>query len=91
MHTTREKQKLIGRVRRIRGQLEAVESALIEEKECFEILQTVAAVRGALNGLVAEIVEDHIRLHILDPDEKPSVKLTHAAEELMDVVRAYVK
>lgn len=91
MHTVREKKKLISRIRRIRGQLEAVEKAIDEEKGCFEVLQTVAAARGAMNGLVAEIVEDHVRFHVLDPDAKPSAKQARAAEELIDVVRAYVK
>ena len=91
MHTVREKKKLIGRVRRIRGQLEAVEKAIEEEKGCFEVLQTVAAARGAMNGLVAEMVEDHVRFHVLDPDAKPNAKQARAAEELIDVVRAYVK
>jgi DNA-binding FrmR family transcriptional regulator len=91
MHTTREKKKLIHRIRRIRGQLEAVEAALNDEKGCYEILQTVAAARGALNGLVAEIIEDHVRFHVLDPLAKPTKKQAEAAEELIEVVRAYVK
>ena len=91
MHTTREKKKLVARIRRIRGQLEAVEAALDAEKGCYEILQTVAAARGALNGLVAEIIEDHVRFHVLDPDAKPGRKQAEAAEELIEVVRAYVK
>jgi DNA-binding FrmR family transcriptional regulator len=91
VHTVREKNKLIARVRRIRGQIEAVERALAEEQGCYEVLQTVAAARGALNGLVAELVEDHVRFHVLDPDEKLPGKRARAAEELIDVVRAYVK
>ena len=91
MHTERERQKLIARVRRIRGQIEAVERAIEDEKGCFEVLQTVTAARGALNSLVAEMIEDHVRYHVLDPNEKIPAKRTHAAEELIDVVRAYVK
>jgi len=91
MHTIREKQKLIARVRRIRGQIEAVEKALENEKGCFEVLQTVAAARGALNGFLAEMIEDHVRTHVLDPEEKIPAKRALAAEELIDVVRAYVK
>ena len=91
MHATREKKKLITRLRRIRGQLEAVEAALDAEKGCYEILNTVAAARGALNSLVAEIIEDHVRFHVLDPDAKPGRKQAEAAEELIEVVRAYVK
>lgn len=90
MHTVHEKKKLISRIRRIRGQLDAVERALADEKSCFEVLQTVAAARGAMNGLVAELVEDHVRWHVLDPDVKPTAKQARAAEELIDIVRAYV-
>src|SRR5436190_18920837 len=65
-HTTREKTKLLNRVRRIRGQVEAVERALEEEKGCADVLQLIAGARGAINGLMAEVVEDHIRLHVAD-------------------------
>ncbi len=91
MHTRREKEKLVARVRRIRGQLQAVEQAITDEKGCFEVLQTVAAARGAMNGLVAEMIEDHVRYHVLDSEEKLPSKRARAAEELIDVVRAYVK
>src|SRR5882724_3078490 len=89
MHTVREKQKLIARVRRIRGQVEAIEKSLVDEKGCYEVLQTVTAARGALNGLVAEMIEDHVRFHVLDPEEKVSAKRARAADELVDIVRAY--
>jgi DNA-binding FrmR family transcriptional regulator len=91
MHTAQDKKKLIARIRRIRGQIEAVEKALVDEKGCFEVLQTVAAARGAMNGLVAEMIEDHLRFHVLDPEQKISAKRTRAADELVDIVRAYVK
>jgi DNA-binding FrmR family transcriptional regulator len=91
MHTSREKEKLVARVRRIRGQVEAVERAIDEGKSCYEVLQTVTAARGALNALVAELVEDHIRFHVLDPEAKVPAKRARAADELVDIVRAYVK
>jgi DNA-binding FrmR family transcriptional regulator len=91
MHTVRGKEKLIARVRRIRGQVEGIERALVDEKGCYEVLQTASAARGALNGLVAEMLEEHLRCHVLDPDEKLPPKRTRAVEELIDVVRAYVK
>lgn len=90
-HTARERDKLIARVRRIRGQIEAVERAITEEKGCYEVLQTVTAARGALNSLVAEMIEDHVRFHVLDPEEKVPAKRARAADELVDIVRAYVK
>jgi len=91
MHTERERDKLIARVRRIRGQIEGIERALVEDKGCYDVLQTVTAARGALNGLVAEMIEDHIRFHVLDPEEKTSSRRARAADELVDIVRAYVK
>lgn len=91
MHTARDKDKLVARVRRIRGQIEGIERAILEERACHEVLQTVTAARGALNGLVGELIEDHVRFHVLDPDERVSPKRARAAEELVDIVRAYVK
>jgi DNA-binding FrmR family transcriptional regulator len=90
-HTTREKEKLLVRVRRLRGQVEAIERALAEERECADILQLVAACRGALNGLMAELIEGHIRFHVLSPNGRNSATQTEAAEELMEVVRTYLK
>jgi DNA-binding FrmR family transcriptional regulator len=63
-HTTKEKTKLLNHVRRIRGQIEAVERALEVETGCAEILHLLAATRGALNGLMAEVIGDHIREHV---------------------------
>ncbi|HEY7317540.1 MAG TPA: metal/formaldehyde-sensitive transcriptional repressor [Candidatus Binatia bacterium] len=90
-HTIRDKQQLISRVRRIRGQLDAVEKALNEEQECSAILQTLAACRGAINGLVGEVIEGHIRFHIVNPDEKPTSQQAKAAQQLIEVIRSYVK
>ena len=90
-HTTKDKEKLLIRVRRIRGQVEAIERTLREEHDCAELLQLVAACRGALNGLMAELVEGHIRFHVLDPDRPKDSPQAAAAEELIDIVRAYLK
>lgn len=89
-HTTREKTKLLNRVRRIRGQMEAVERALEDETGCAEVLQLIAGVRGAINGLMAEVVEDHILLHVADHDLTQEQR-NEGAAELIDVVRAYLK
>jgi DNA-binding FrmR family transcriptional regulator len=90
-HTIREKTKLLNRVRRIRGQIEAVERALDQEIGCADVLQLIAGARGAINGLMAEVMEDHIRAHIINPAREPDVERAHAAEELIDVVRSYLK
>jgi DNA-binding FrmR family transcriptional regulator len=90
-HTVREKTKLLNRVRRIRGQIEAVERALEQEIGCSDVLQLIAGARGAINGLMAEVMEDHIRAHVINPAHEPDEERAHAAEELIDVVRSYLK
>jgi DNA-binding FrmR family transcriptional regulator len=90
-HTIGDKQKLLNRVRRIRGQIEAVEKALEQEQSCFTILQTIAACRGAINGLTAEIIEGHIRFHVVNPDQQPTSEQARSAQELIDVIKAYLK
>lgn len=90
-HTIREKQKLLNRIRRIRGQVGAIEKALEGEADCSAVLQTIAACRGAINGLMSEVVESHIREHVIDPARKPTPQQTDAAEELIDVLRSYMR
>ncbi|HLX05113.1 MAG TPA: metal/formaldehyde-sensitive transcriptional repressor [Candidatus Binatus sp.] len=90
-HTIKEKTKLLNRVRRIRGQIEALERALEEEKGCTNVLHLAVAARGALNSLVAEVIEDHIRLHVVDPAREPNSARSRGAEELIDIVQAYLK
>lgn len=90
-HTTKDKKNLLSRVRRIRGQVEAIERAIDGEQECSGILQLMAACRGALNGLMAEVMEGHVRFHVLSPDDGRNSPQAEAAEELIDVIRAYLK
>ena len=90
-HFVREKPKLLNRVRRIRGQIEAVERALEQEIGCEDIMQLIAGARGAINGLMAEVMEDHIRVHVMDPEREPNSERAQATEELIDVVRSYLK
>jgi DNA-binding FrmR family transcriptional regulator len=90
-HTIRERVKLLNRVKRIRGQLNGVEKLLESESDCGAVLQTLAATRGALNGLMAEILEDHVRFHVVDPNDDPESERVQAAEQLVDLVRSYLK
>lgn len=90
-HTVRDKKKLLLRVRRIKGQIEGVERLLAEEEDCFAILQSVAACRGALNGLMAEIIDGHINLHVIDPNRPHTHEQHEAADELMKIIRTYLK
>jgi len=90
-HTIAQKTKLLHRVRRIRGQMEAVERALDTEVGCAEVLRLIAAARGAINGLMAEVMEDHIRMHVVDPAREADPARAKGAEELIDVVHSYLK
>jgi len=87
---SREKQKLLYRVRRLRGQFAAVERGLAAGDECANILMLLAAIRGGVNGLMAEILEDHIRLHMMTPDQKMDSP-EELGEDLIGLVRAYLK
>jgi DNA-binding FrmR family transcriptional regulator len=91
VHTIRDRAKLVNRVRRIRGQVSAIEGLLQEEAGCERVLQTIAACRGAINGLMAEVVEDHVRFHVVGPDIDPTSDQAQAAEQLVDLVRSYLK
>lgn len=90
-HTTREKHKLLARVRRIRGQVEAIERALEAEADCEQVMHLIAGVRGALAGLMAVVVEDHVREHLVDAEKYPGALNAEAAEQLLEVVRTYLK
>ncbi|HKM62919.1 MAG TPA: metal/formaldehyde-sensitive transcriptional repressor [Acidisphaera sp.] len=90
-HTVREKQKLLARVRRIRGQVEAVERALESEAGCEQVMHLLASTRAAMAGLMAEVVEDHVRTHLVDPEKHPGALNRQAADELLAVVRTYMK
>ncbi len=90
-HTIKHKSKLVGRVRRIKGQLEAVERALESEIGCADVLMLVASVRGAITGLTAELLEDHIRHHVVDPSREKDPEKAQGAADLIDVVRTYLK
>lgn len=90
-HTVREKTKLLARVRRIRGQVEALERALDSEAGCDQVMHLIAAARGAMAGLMVEVVEDHIRGHLVDADRHPQALQADAVEELVDVLRTYLK
>jgi len=76
----KEKRKLLMRVRRIRGQLDAVERRIEEDATCAAILQQATACRGALDGFIAEVIEDHILEHLVDPAARQNDPRTQAAE-----------
>jgi DNA-binding FrmR family transcriptional regulator len=85
----REKAKLLQRIRKLKGQLDAVERALSAETDCGDQLMLLAAVRGGVNSLMAEILETHIRFHLVDGVKEQIAP--ELAEDLIDLVRAYLK
>jgi DNA-binding FrmR family transcriptional regulator len=85
----REKVKLLQRVRKLRGQLDAVERAITGDDDCGDQLMQLAAVRGGINGLMAEVLEDHIRFHLTAGSKEQIAP--ELAEDLIDLVRAYLK
>ncbi len=90
-HVAREKTKLLNRLRRLRGQIEAIERAVETDQECTDVLQQATSCRGALDGFIAEVMEDHIREHMVDPAAGRDDPRRAAAEELVDIVHRYLK
>ncbi len=78
--------KLLSRVRRIRGQIEGIERAIEEGNDCYAVLQQTVAARGALGGLMAELIDGHIRHHVHGADDREQ-----ATDELMEIVRSYLR
>jgi DNA-binding FrmR family transcriptional regulator len=83
-----EKNKLLMRLSRIRGQVEAIRRAVQNEASCAAVLQQATACRGALDGFIAEVIEDHIRERVIEPDDRTAAN--QAAEELIGIVHAYL-
>lgn len=88
-HTVENKPKLLARIRRLKGQVEAIERALEAERGCAEILQLAASVRGAMNGLTTELMEEHIRHHVLEPVD--DTERRKGGEELISILKSYLK
>jgi DNA-binding FrmR family transcriptional regulator len=89
-HTTANKHHLVARVRRIAGQIAAIEKAIEDEAGCASILHQVAGARGAINGLLDELIEDHLREHVARPGLDDAARAA-GAEELIAAVRRYAK
>jgi DNA-binding FrmR family transcriptional regulator len=85
--TSREKLDLVNRTKKIIGQLESILRALNDDEQCAEVLQRLAAARGAINSLMAELMEDHIRHHM--PRNNKSSE--EASDDLIGIVRTYLK
>ncbi|HKF21185.1 MAG TPA: metal/formaldehyde-sensitive transcriptional repressor [Candidatus Angelobacter sp.] len=90
-HTAAEKKALLARVNRVQGQLQSIREAIEDEKECADVLQQIAACRGAVNSLLVEIVEGEIRFHVLGRNAKVDSREARAAENLVELLRRYIK
>jgi DNA-binding FrmR family transcriptional regulator len=88
-HTIKEKGKILARVNRIKGQLDAFAKAVDAESEAYQVMQILASCRGALNGLMGEIIEGHIREHIVEAENKKLA--VESGEELIDIMQSFWK
>ena len=86
-HLSREELDLVNRTKKVIGQLESVERALNEHQSCSEVLHRLAAARGAINSLMGELMEDHIRNHM----PRKTKTSEEAADDLIEIVRTYLK
>lgn len=89
-HTIASKKKLLNRVRRIKGQASAIEKSLEEEVECMAILQQVAAIKGAVNGLMKEVLEGHLRVH-LGAEKLSQQQRQEEVEQVISILKSYLK
>jgi FrmR/RcnR family transcriptional regulator, repressor of frmRAB operon len=86
----RDKRGLVNRVRRLRGQVDAIERALGGEASCSDLLQRITAARGAINGLMAEVLEEHVRGYLAPTDGDADPRQADAAEELIEIIHSYL-
>ena len=89
-HSPEEKKKVLARIRRIRGQCEGLERALDAGADCGPVLQQIAAIRGAVNGLMSEVMESHIREQFGTPAEDQAGRDARVAE-MTGLIRSYLK
>ncbi|QQD21514.1 metal/formaldehyde-sensitive transcriptional repressor [Venatoribacter cucullus] len=89
-HTIENRAKLVTRVRKIKGQAEGLEKLLTQGGDCNNVLQQIAAIRGAVNGLMAEVLDGHIREH-LGPEATDAAQRAKDVEQLAGIIRSYLK
>ena len=70
--------------------MDAIERALDGEASCSDLLQRITAARGAINGLMAEVLEEHVREYLLPPDSEAGSRAVDAAEELIEIIHSYL-
>jgi DNA-binding FrmR family transcriptional regulator len=89
-HAIHGKKKILTRIRRIKGQTDALEKALDQDVDCISILQQIAAIRGAANGLMVEVLEGHIRAHLGTNDLTPEQRQIEV-EQVVGILKSYLK
>ena len=89
-HIAANKDDLLKRVKRIAGQIQAVERALESDHDCAKTLHLIAATRGAINGLMEQVIEDHAREHVANPTLSEAER-NQGVEELLEAIRRYSK
>jgi len=90
VHLSGPNADLVARVRRIAGQVSAIERALVAGQPCATVLHLVAAVRGAVNGLLDEVIAEHLEAHVARPGLSDEER-NQGAQDLMAAVRRYSK
>ena len=88
-HAIHKKKQILSRVNRLKGQLESFAKAIETEQECYQVMQLLASCRGALNGLMGEVIEDHIREHIVEADNKKLA--SESGEEVIEIMKSFWK
>ncbi|CDH20379.1 formaldehyde-responsive transcriptional repressor FrmR [Xenorhabdus bovienii] len=89
-HSPEEKKRVLTRVRKIKGQIEALESALQQQADCGPVLQQIAAIRGAVNGLMAGVLESHLREKLTNTEQTPEVQKA-SIEDAVSLIRTYLR
>ena len=88
-HTVKDKAKLLARVRRIQGQTAALEKQLQDDPDCVATLHQIAAIRGAVNGLMAAVIEGHLLDHVVREDDR--AQRQQDADVVLQVIKSYLK
>ncbi len=88
-HSIKDKTKVLVRVNRIKGQLDAFTKGIESDHDCYQVMQLLASCRGALNGLMSDVVEAHIRDHIVEAENKKSA--ADAGEDLVEIMKSFLK
>ncbi|MEG0279933.1 MAG: Ni(II)/Co(II)-binding transcriptional repressor RcnR [Morganella sp. (in: enterobacteria)] len=88
-HTIRDKQKLQNRASKIQGQVNSLKRMLDEPHECAAVLQQIAAIRGAVNGLMREVIKGHLTEHVVHQEDEE--KRQDDLDIVLKVLDSYIK